>query len=246
VNSQPYRPPNKRKPGWREYLDKYASIYWAARAPHVFAALNQPLESLVLDLGCNTGKWSRELARKKLNVIGVDLDLGALREGNIQNTENWRPQFANASAEALPLSSGKFDAVICLDMLDIVPDDCRAIQEIYRVLKPGGQLIITVLSRLRRHTLTRISFAEHIRNYTYDELSYLLEQNGFVIKGSFTFYRRMGGLAREAGALANQTGLGKIWGINAGVSMLLAGLTRMDGLLPEHSNDGGFGLIACK
>lgn len=53
---------------------------------------------------------------------------------------------------AMPLPTGSFDAVICIHVLEHVEDDCGALAELYRVLKPGGWAIITVPIRLDRPT----------------------------------------------------------------------------------------------
>lgn len=232
----------------REGLTKLTSIYWAARAPFIFRTLKLPPNAVLLDLGCSSGLWSRHFTSQGMRVIGLDLDSKTLRAGQqiaFDQGSSW-PAFCLASAESLPLSDETVDAIICLDMLDIVPHDRQAAEELIRVLKPGGQLLITVISKHRRQIWTKIAFAEHLRNYSQSELQELLKQVGFVLSASFTFYRRIGGLAREAGALSDRSGLGKIPGLNAAISLVLSSLTRLDTLLPEHSQDGGFGLSAYK
>jgi len=131
-------------------------------------------------------------------------------------------------------------------MLDIVPNDVAAVQELYRLLRPGGRLIITVMSKMRRHTLIRISFEEHVRNYQIDELSSLLVQSGFTVRGKQTFYRRAGGLARELGELTHRYEIGKVPGLNLAIDIILSTVTRLDALLPEDAGDGGFCIVADK
>lgn len=241
-------PPRFGKNTPREGLTRLTSIYWAARAPFVLRSLKLPPHAVILDLGCSSGLWSRHFSSQGLRVISLDLDQKALRVGQriaIDQGSSW-PAYCQASAETLPLSDDTFDAIICLDMLDIVPNDRQAVEELFRVLKPGGQLLITVISKHRRQTWTKIAFAEHLRNYSRPELDALLKEAGFILSASITFYRRIGGLAREVGALSDRSGLGKIPGLNAAISLVLSSLTRLDTLLPEHSQDGGFGLSAYK
>lgn len=226
----------------REFFRKYASVYWAARGPLVFPSLHIRKGMAVLDLGCNDGLVSRHLARQGAQVVGVDLDFEAVAIGKYhsETSREYGPIYGNASAEALPFANDSFDMVLCLDMLDIVPNDTVAVQELHRVLRPGGKLIITVMSQARRHTLVQLSFEEHIRNYLMDELETLLSQAGFKVLRVSTFYRRAGGLAREFGELVHRSGLGKILGINLVIDIVLSIVTRFDVFLPEDAGDGGF------
>jgi ubiquinone/menaquinone biosynthesis C-methylase UbiE len=231
-----------------EQVQKSLSIYWAARAPHVFPALRNTRGKLVLDLGCNKGLWSRHWVGLGALVTGVDFDCNALKtaqQNRLDSRASW-PAYANGSAESLPFQADTFQAVICLDVLDIVPRDQQAFQEIFRVLQPGGRLVITVVSRDRRQYFMRVSFAEHIRNYSRDELCDLVVKAGFSIQKEFTFYRRFGGLARELGAWLHQKGLGKIPGFNVLFSLLITGMTYLDILVPELPHDGGLGVVAIK
>ena len=65
-----------------------------------------------------------EFARKKAGELGLDADL---REGN---------------AQELPFPDASFDTVVCTLSLCSIPDDRRAIEEMKRVLRPGGRLLL--------------------------------------------------------------------------------------------------------
>lgn len=233
---------------FREWVQMKLSIYWAARAPHVFPEVKDADEKRVLDLGCNRGRWSRQWQDFGAKVTGVDYDIMALRDAQSQSQKSTTdtPVYVNASAECLPFQTNSFYAAICLDVLDIVPKDFQAAKEICRVLKPGGRLVMTVISRNRRQYFMKVAFAEHIRNYTREELRSLLLQAGFTIHKEFTFYRRIGGFARELGAWIDKKGLGKIPIFNVLCSLVFTGLTYLDGIVPEHPDDGGFGFVAAK
>lgn len=53
---------------------------------------------------------------------------------------------------ALPFAEASFDALLCIHVLEHVPEDRRAIAELYRVLRPGGWAIVSVPIRLDRDT----------------------------------------------------------------------------------------------
>jgi ubiquinone/menaquinone biosynthesis C-methylase UbiE len=52
-----------------------------------------------------------------------------------------------ASAVEIPFGAGTFDAVLCIEMLQCVPESDTAVREMARVLKPGGRLVIQTLNR---------------------------------------------------------------------------------------------------
>jgi len=231
---------------WRD-LSQKISIYWAARAPLVFSALPIVEGDLLLDLGCNTGLWSRTFAHRGAHVVGMDLDAAAVEVASQfwQDDAPWSV-YTNGSVEELPFKSDSFHAILCLDVLDIVPNDRQAAEEMLRVLRPGGRLVITVMSRNRRRYFVRLSFAEHVRNYALAELRDLLVGAGFDIRVERTFYRRLGGLARESGALVHYSGLGRVPGLNVAITLVLAALTRVDVLIPADEKDGGIQIVAEK
>jgi SAM-dependent methyltransferase len=106
-------------------------------------------------------------------------------------------QRANISARmeltSLPIPSETFDAIICNHVLEHIPDDRRAIHELYRVLKPGGWAAISVPIRLDQKTFEdptiitpeerERAFGEtvHVRFYGYDLMDRLVEP-GFQVK----------------------------------------------------------------
>ncbi|MCM8782061.1 MAG: class I SAM-dependent methyltransferase, partial [Candidatus Omnitrophica bacterium] len=104
--------------------------------------------NLVLEIGCGLGSDSRYMAKKGLNVISLDLSFnnvsltlkGASRLGlNIKGV--------CADAENLPFKDESFDLVYSFGVLHHTPDTQKAIDEIYRVLKPGGKCAVMLYHR---------------------------------------------------------------------------------------------------
>jgi len=102
----------------------------------------------VLDVACGTGVLTREIASKleKPNqVTGIDPNPGMLSVSMEHNTEiEWK----QGSAEHLPFQDGHFDAVLCQFGLMFFSDRVKAIQEMTRVLAPGGRLVLAVWDAL--------------------------------------------------------------------------------------------------
>jgi SAM-dependent methyltransferase len=108
----------------------------------------------VLDLGCGVGHSFAELAPRE--SVGVDLDADAL-EGQQRET-------VVADMRDLPFEEGSFASVVSVHSVEHVPDPERVLQEVVRVLEPGGTAAFV--------TPNRLTFAmpdEVIDPYHYDE-----------------------------------------------------------------------------
>ena len=102
----------------------------------------------VLDLGCGGGLLAEPLACAGAEVTGVDVCEAALRIANRHAQENGLcVEYARAAAESLPLAGAAFDVVVAFDVLEHVVDLPTAIQEVARVLKPGGRFIYDTMNR---------------------------------------------------------------------------------------------------
>jgi len=97
-------------------------------------------ENVLLDAGCGTGWLSHIHAHNLRNVLGVDLV-----KDRIEISKAYRTfEICRADITLLPLRNDAFDTVICYDVLEHVPDYARALNEIKRVLKRKGRLIIAI------------------------------------------------------------------------------------------------------
>ena len=101
-----------------------------------------------VDLACGTGSVTAILARKGIQVLGVDMseEMLTVAQQKGQECEN-PPRFVCQKLQELHLSRGVDLAVCALDSLDYItePEDCReAIRRVYKVLNPGGIFIFDV------------------------------------------------------------------------------------------------------
>lgn len=89
----------------------------------------------VLDVGCGRGQ--------ALSVVAGRVGPAGLAVGvDIVVAPSGGSTLAQASADALPLPTGAFDAVLCVNALEAVREPAQALSEMRRVLRPGGRLLL--------------------------------------------------------------------------------------------------------
>jgi len=87
-----------------------------------------------LDVGCGS---SRILAALPRDSVGLDVLIRKLR-----HARRFDRRLVQASALRLPFRDGAFERVLCSNLLELVPRDGKALDELVRVLAPGGRLIL--------------------------------------------------------------------------------------------------------
>ncbi|MCX6653029.1 MAG: class I SAM-dependent methyltransferase [Methanomassiliicoccales archaeon] len=106
-----------------------------------------PPKALVLEIGCGSGKTLSALAGKEAEIVALDISRAALRFCASANFGG-AIHFLEAKVERLPLRDARFDAVIVHHILGHLVENERkeAVDEIARVLKPGGMVHVRVFS----------------------------------------------------------------------------------------------------
>ena len=100
-------------------------------------------DETVVDVGCGNGIWLSGLQGQVRTAVGVDLSAGMLAATRAKAEGVGLIQ---ADAAELPLVSGSADVVLALHMLYHVADQQRAIQELYRIIRPGGVALVSTNS----------------------------------------------------------------------------------------------------
>ena len=107
----------------------------------------------VLDMGCGAGRHAFEMYRRGGDVIAFDQDadeLAGVRDLFVAMKQAGEvPEGAEADVKegdalALPFADGEFDRVVAAEVLEHIPADIQAIEELVRVLRPGGTLAVSV------------------------------------------------------------------------------------------------------
>ncbi|MFQ5850574.1 MAG: methyltransferase domain-containing protein [Candidatus Binatia bacterium] len=128
-------------------------------------------EAVVVDIGCGVGDMVGAVG-PHCKKIGIEYSSGHLRLAKKLDVSG--VSFIQGSVVTLPLASSSVDAVVFLEVMEHLPDDRSALREIARVLKPGGQLIISVPSTYYFHDY--FALIGHYRHYGREKLVQLLRE----------------------------------------------------------------------
>jgi SAM-dependent methyltransferase len=98
----------------------------------------------VIDLGCGEGRFARMLAGRGARVLGIDFSQAMIAAASRQAGDGLR--FAVDDMQGLTVADGQFDLAVSYVTLVDVPDHRRAVAEAFRVLRPGGRLVVCNLA----------------------------------------------------------------------------------------------------
>jgi len=147
--------------------------------------------NILLDAGCSDGFIHGIIKKKGLKITGVDINKSDIDIAKLLNPDN---TYIVSSLYKLPFKNESFDTIICSEVLEHLDKDYMAISELYRVLKKGGKVIITVPSSdfpfcfdpinfllKDKHTNFGIWGFGHVRLYSFKKMSKMLENSGFKV-----------------------------------------------------------------
>jgi SAM-dependent methyltransferase len=105
----------------------------------------------ILEVGCGAAAGSRWLVTQGARPIALDLSAGMLRHASVLNEKTGlRPPLIQGDATELPFGAGTFDlAFTAFGAIPFVTDSERVMQEVYRVLRPGGRWVFSVTHPMR-------------------------------------------------------------------------------------------------
>jgi SAM-dependent methyltransferase len=133
---------------------------------------------IVVDCACGSGESTAIFAAMKAKrVIGIDIDISTIEEKHrrLENIE-----FIQSSAEKLPLSSDFADCFISLETIEHIDQDVSFLNEIYRILKPGGLFICSTPNRDITNPGTSLQDKPinpyHVREYNLREFTELIQK----------------------------------------------------------------------
>lgn len=127
---------------WKNlYVSEYARGYYVVDVLRRYVPDFTVEGARVLDIGCGDAGVIIAFAERGAEVSGLELDRKSLARARVRAEEHGvRATLAAGIAEALPFPDGSMDLVILDNVLEHVTDQPRTLEEIRRVLRPGGLL----------------------------------------------------------------------------------------------------------
>ena len=154
----------------------------------------------ILDMGCGFGRHAYEALRRGASVVACDLGFEELKQvravaGVMYEQGEIKPPIAiettNGDATRLPFADHSFDRIICSEVMEHIDNDSDALNELERVLNPGGTLAITIPSRFPEKICWSLSddyyapkaVGGHVRIYKRKELTKMILDSGLDPQG---------------------------------------------------------------
>jgi len=163
---------------WSDNTDHaYITRYLIERS----IALNADyLKGRLIDVGCGAMPY-RDYYRNAISVVGCDVDKSRGAASVV------------CPAHQVPSESNSFDTVVCTEVLEHVPDPIAVWREFYRILAPGGAVVLATPSYWPAHEIPHDYY-----RYTEHGLRYLAQSAGFCVAqvvprgGMWAFYGQVG------------------------------------------------------
>jgi methionine biosynthesis protein MetW len=115
----------------------------------------------VLDLGCGDGRFTSEISKRNNDVFGLELNSYGLKKCREKKLQVRRADLN----EGLPFEDKVFDVVVASDVLDQIYDTSFLFAECARVLKSGGQLLVTAYNLNSLHNRWRVLMGKSAENW---------------------------------------------------------------------------------
>ncbi|MFH1903645.1 MAG: class I SAM-dependent methyltransferase [Candidatus Omnitrophota bacterium] len=132
-----------------------------------------------LDMGCSSGHMLEEVLKNfpKVNAIGADYFSAGLLQCHqrLPDIPLFQVDLVNCG-----FPEKIFDAATCLNVLEHIKDDTTALKQLFRIIKPGGKLVVTVPMGRRLYDIYD-QVHRHVRRYKIGEFKDKIESTGFDI-----------------------------------------------------------------
>lgn len=112
------------------------------RLQMIATAAGKRLTGCILENGCGVGLYLDRLSEQSQFAVGLEFDLPRAQEAHVN-----APHIVNAAGENLPLPAASFDFILNHEVLEHVLNDRKCVEEMVRVLAPGGRMAIFVPNR---------------------------------------------------------------------------------------------------
>lgn len=137
---------------WPEKYDRWFQTpigrrVYAFERRVILASLGPLAGQVVLDAGCGTGVFTRDFIRAGAYVVGLELSRPMLCAAAAK-LGSARFQKVQGDMRNLPFRDGYFDKAVSITALEFIAEGRRAVDELFRVTRPGGIIAVATLNRL--------------------------------------------------------------------------------------------------
>jgi SAM-dependent methyltransferase len=157
-----------------------------------------PPKSKVLDVGCGAGLLIQYLPAA-CSYVGVDQDVAVI-EANRRIFPREAFQVFDILTTTYPFQEQSFDTIVMAAVIEHIHDPLHVMKELFRILKPGGRLIMTTPSPVGGHVHTIMAFLgllshqaaeEHKGFHNFASIKNLIHPLGFILECYIPFQFRM-------------------------------------------------------
>lgn len=193
---------NYNSEAYARYEDSHPRFWHKIKGRKVLEMLKPEANDRILEIGCDTGWLARKLMDYSKNVVGIDVNDAGLKIADMRN-------LLCMDAANMGFADNSFDKIVCLHTIEHVQEINRAFEEMSRVLKPSGSILLiypfeiirgicamgsawTVSSsiskagELRIHSISEAR-KQHLNKLSPRKISKLIAGNGLCPKGSMMF-----------------------------------------------------------
>lgn len=169
-----------------DHPEPYKRFFYGARFRAVLGALDPRGGETILEIGCGSGAYTRELVELGASVTATEYAPGPLAQarrnlGRLAAQVDLRVE----DAQGLTFPDESFDKVLLSEVIEHVPHPDQAIAEAARVLSPGGLLVVSTPSRFSplnlaydiKRRVRRYAFNEHLHEFTPGSFRRLVESH---------------------------------------------------------------------
>jgi 2-polyprenyl-6-hydroxyphenyl methylase/3-demethylubiquinone-9 3-methyltransferase len=156
-------------------FDSFAHEWWNKRGPYKLIHNLTPLRldyiqqhldiknSNILDIGCGGGILAEELTDRGANVTGLDASKKTIQIAKDHAKEkSFKVNYLNTSLEDhIKKNNQKYDAIVCFELIEHVPDQLKLIQDISSICKKGTKVFLSTINR----NITSFALAKIMAEY---------------------------------------------------------------------------------
>jgi len=164
------------------YSTPIGSYVDAIEKEQVFSLMKEQ-KGVILDLGCGTGNYTLALNRLEIKAIGLDKSMEMLKIA----IQKMSAPFVLGDASVLPFKNQSLDSILSITLFEFLTYPEKTLSEIYRVLRPKGEIIIGTMNTFsawflfkRLKSIFKETAYRYARFYTINQLKILFKQAGFT------------------------------------------------------------------